>query len=115
MLLFFFILSRCNAFEEVQDAFSAGPDLTGFTEAAAADFTTTDGCSNTFLWGSLTNDTAVRQTYIVTTARQGGGTDYQSEELSIGAGETRSWVINFPSEDESSDFCPPIVVLVANP
>ena len=112
ILFFFFILSRCDGFAEVRDVFSA-PAETGFVEAAAGDFTGTNGCSFNFLWGSITNDTTVRQAYLVTTAREDGGSDYVSDEFSVAAGETQSWVIDYPIDEVPDDFCPPVVVLVA--
>ncbi|MEM7321610.1 MAG: hypothetical protein AAF531_00870 [Actinomycetota bacterium] len=113
MAILVFIVSRCDAFEGARDAvFGQGEPPVEFVEAESSVFTLTDGCSSTFRWGSITNDGDGRLRFLVTTARLDGGRDYLSDELSIGAGDTRSWVIEY-NDDEDIFFCPPVTVLAA--
>ena len=114
VLFFFFILSRCNLTGDSQDVVVTPTpiDEIGFVEATADDFTGTNECSRTFLSGSISNANDFPQTFLVTTDRQDGGPDYQSVELPIEAGDTRSWVINLSDADRSGDFCPPVIVWI---
>lgn len=106
-VFFFFMLSRCGVFDGAAE--NVVPDDQP-TPAIAQDVTSTSGCSPTFLWGSITNDSASFGVFEARTQRVDGGQNYKSEPVRIGASDTRSWVIDFPRDDEPDGFCPPIEI-----